>query len=175
MNESQSSAPWDEEGLSFRLMTEQDIPDVLAVEREAFTVPWTEEAFHNELKLNHFAHYMVMEYEGRTIGYAGMWTIVDEAHITNIALKEAYRGRKWGDRLLTELMKTAAYMGMEKITLEVRVSNHVAQRLYLKKGFRPAGIRKGYYSDNHEDAMIMWADLPPYREDEGTEGSQRLS
>ena len=77
---------------------------------------------------------MIMEYEGRTVGYAGMWTIVDEAHVTNIALLEQYRGRKWGDRLLTELMKTAAYMGMEKMTLEVRVSNHVAQRLYIKKG-----------------------------------------
>ncbi|KPD20230.1 alanine acetyltransferase, partial [Idiomarina abyssalis] len=76
-----------------------------------------------ELKLNHFARYMIMEYEGKTVGYAGMWTIVDEAHVTNIALLEQYRGRKWGDRLLTELMKTAAYMGMEKMTLEVRVSN----------------------------------------------------
>ncbi|MFF3922622.1 ribosomal protein S18-alanine N-acetyltransferase [Paenibacillus lactis] len=165
-----------EEGaLSFRLMTLEDIPDVLAVEHEAFSVPWTEEAFRNELKLNHFAHYMVMEYEGRLIGYAGMWTIVDEAHVTNIALLEAYRGRKWGERLLSELMKTAAFMGMEKMTLEVRLSNHVAQRLYMKKGFKPAGVRKGYYSDNQEDALIMWADLPPYRGDEGMEGSHKQS
>lgn len=164
-----------EDGLAFRLMTLDDIPEVLVVEREAFTVPWTEEAFHNELKLNHFARYMIMEYEGQTIGYAGMWTIVDEAHVTNIALLEQYRGRKWGDRLLTELMRTAAYMGMKRMTLEVRVSNLVAQRLYIKKGFKPAGVRKGYYSDNQEDALIMWADLPPYQEDEGEEGSQRLS
>lgn len=164
-----------EQGLSFRMMTIEDIPDVMVVEQDAFTLPWTEEAFHNELKMNHFARYMVMEYEGKTIGYAGMWTIVDEAHITNIALLSAYRGRKWGELLLSELMKTAAFLGMERITLEVRVSNEVARRLYTKKGFKPAGIRKGYYSDNGEDALIMWADLPTYREDGGEEGSEVLS
>ncbi|GAB6926980.1 ribosomal protein S18-alanine N-acetyltransferase [Paenibacillus sp. JCM 10914] len=161
----------EEAGLVFRLMTREDIPKVMVVERESFTVPWTEEAFHNELTLNHFAKYMVMEHEGEIVGYAGMWTIVDEAHVTNIAVLEEYRGRRWGDRLLSELMKTAAYIGMEKMTLEVRVSNHIAQRLYAKKGFKPAGLRKGYYSDNQEDALIMWADLPPYREDPGKEGS----
>ncbi|WP_054956594.1 ribosomal protein S18-alanine N-acetyltransferase [Paenibacillus dakarensis] len=164
-----------EQGLTFRLMTLEDIPDVMVVEHDAFTLPWTEEAFQNELKMNHFARYMVMEYEGRTIGYAGMWTIVDEAHITNIALLSAYRGRKWGELLLGELMRTAAFLGMERITLEVRVSNEVAKRLYTKKGFMPAGIRKGYYSDNGEDALIMWADLPKYHEDEGGEGREALS
>lgn len=160
------------EPLSFRLMTLDDLPDVLAVEHDAFTLPWTEEAFRNELTMNHFARYMVMEYEGRTIGYAGMWTIVDEAHITNIALLSEFRGRKWGERLLSELMRTAAYLGMERITLEVRVSNEVAQNLYKKKGFKPAGIRKGYYSDNQEDALIMWAELPPYRDLADEEGSE---
>ncbi|QWU17194.1 ribosomal-protein-alanine N-acetyltransferase [Paenibacillus sophorae] len=151
-----------EEGLGFRLMKVEDIPDILVIEHEAFTMPWTGEAFRNELTHNHFAKYMVMEFDGRIIGYAGMWAIVDEAHVTNIALLEAYRGRKWGERLLDELMKTAAYLGMKSITLEVRVSNDVAQNLYRKKGFRPAGLRKGYYSDNREDALIMWADLPSY-------------
>lgn len=172
--EHEYKAPAHDEDLSFRLMILEDIPNVMVVEHDAFTLPWTEEAFHNELKLNHFAHYMVMEYEGRTIGYAGMWTIVDEAHITNIALLGTYRGRKWGERLLSELMKTASFLRMERITLEVRVSNEVAKRLYMKKGFKPAGIRKGYYSDNGEDALIMWADLPPYREYGGEEGSEGL-
>jgi ribosomal-protein-alanine N-acetyltransferase len=148
----------------FRLMKLEDIPEVLVIEREAFTMPWTEEAFRNELTHNHFAKYMVMELAGHIIGYAGMWAIVDEAHVTNIALLEAYRGRKWGDRLMEELMKTASFLGMKSITLEVRVSNEVAQNLYRKKGFRPAGTRKGYYSDNREDALIMWADLPEYGE-----------
>lgn len=160
-----------EDKLVFRLMNVEDIPDILVIEREAFTMPWTEEAFRNELTHNHFAKYMVMEWEGRIIGYAGMWAIVDEAHVTNIALLAAYRGRKWGERLLDELMKTAAFLGMGSITLEVRVSNEIAQNLYRKKGFRSAGIRKGYYSDNREDALIMWAELPAYEEDSILEGS----
>lgn len=111
-----------EEKLEFRLMQLDDIPDVLEIEHEAFTLPWTEEAFRNELTMNHFAKYMIMELDGRAIGYAGMWTIMDEAHITNIAIREAYRGRKLGDKLLNELMQTASYLGMERMTLEVRVN-----------------------------------------------------
>lgn len=159
------------EKLEFRLMQLDDIPDVLEIEHEAFTLPWTEEAFRNELTLNHFAKYMIMELNGQAIGYAGMWTIMDEAHITNIAVREAFRGRKLGDRLLDELMQTASYLGMERMTLEVRVTNRVAQSLYEKKGFKPAGIRKGYYSDNNEDAVIMWADLPAHEASDRQEGS----
>lgn len=160
--------------LIFRKMGLADIPDIMVIEHEAFTMPWTEEAFRNELTHNHFAHYMVMELDGRTIGYGGLWAIVDEAHVTNIAVLQAYRGRKWGERLLDQLIHTAVNEGMKSITLEVRVSNEVAQNLYRKKGFRPAGLRKGYYSDNNEDALIMWADLPaPAYESEGeTEGSE---
>jgi ribosomal-protein-alanine N-acetyltransferase len=102
-----------EEKLEFRLMQLDDIPDVLAIEHEAFTLPWTEEAFRNELTMNHFAKYMIMELNGQAIGYAGMWTIMDEAHITNIAVREAYRGRKLGDKLLDELMQTAGGTGNE--------------------------------------------------------------
>ncbi|MFM9276411.1 ribosomal protein S18-alanine N-acetyltransferase [Paenibacillus sp. p-8] len=159
--------------MSFRLMTIEDIPDVMVIEHESFTLPWTREAFRNELTNNHFAKYMIMELNGEPIGYAGMWTIMDEAHITNIAVREAYRGRKLGERLLDELMRTAAYVGMKRITLEVRVSNTVAQGLYKKKGFTPSGIRKGYYSDNHEDALIMWADLPSVESSAGEEGSEQ--
>lgn len=160
-----------EEKLEFRLMQLDDIPDVLEIEHEAFTLPWTEEAFRNELTMNHFAKYMIMELNGRAIGYAGMWTIMDEAHITNIAVREAYRGRKFGDKLLDELMQTASYLGMERMTLEVRVTNRIAQGLYEKKGFKPAGVRKGYYSDNNEDAVIMWADLPAHGASGEQEGS----
>ncbi|WP_315794847.1 ribosomal protein S18-alanine N-acetyltransferase [Paenibacillus sp. BIC5C1] len=160
-----------EAALQFRFMTLDDIPDVMIIEHEAFTLPWTEEAFQNELTHNHFAKYMVMELEGTAIGYAGMWTIMDEAHITNIAVREAYRGRKLGEKLLEELMRTAAYLGMERMTLEVRVSNRIAQSLYQKKGFESAGLRKGYYSDNGEDAMIMWANLPPASRSGEEEGS----
>lgn len=132
-----------EDELVFRLMRLEDIPDILVIEREAFTMPWTEDAFRNELTHNHFAKYMVMELAGQIIGYAGMWAIVDEAHVTNIALLEAYRGRKWGERLLDELMRTAAYLGMQSITLEVRVSNEVAQNLYRKKASAPPAPARG--------------------------------
>ncbi|AOZ92304.1 ribosomal protein S18-alanine N-acetyltransferase [Paenibacillus crassostreae] len=159
------------EDISFRAMKLEDVPAIMIIEHEAFTLPWTETAFHNELTNNHFAKYIVMENNGLPVGYAGMWTIVDEAHITNIAILEEYRGRKLGDRLLDELIKTAYQSGMERMTLEVRVSNRIAQRLYAKKGFKAAGIRKGYYSDNHEDAMIMWAELPRNKEYGSWEGS----
>ncbi len=148
------------DGLCFRLMQLNDIPSIVELERQAFTLPWTAKAFRNELTQNHFAKYMVMEWNGQIIGYGGMWFIVDEAHITNIAVRPEYRGRKLGARLLKEMMKTASFVGMKKMTLEVRVSNHVAQNLYQKFGFSQAGVRPRYYSDNNEDALIMWADIP---------------
>ncbi|HEY2493145.1 MAG TPA: ribosomal protein S18-alanine N-acetyltransferase [Paenibacillus sp.] len=159
------------DSFTFRPMKLADIPNIMIIEQEAFTLPWTEDAFHNELTNNLFAKYIVLENNGEPIGYAGMWTIVDEAHVTNIALLEAYRGRKLGGLLLEELMNTASQIGMLRITLEVRVSNMIAQKLYERKGFTSVGIRKGYYSDNHEDAMIMWADLAPYRKHASQEGS----
>jgi ribosomal-protein-alanine N-acetyltransferase len=152
----------DPEDFTFRTMKLEDIPNIMVIEHEAFTLPWSETAFRNELTNNHFARYIVMEYEGMSIGYAGMWTILDEAHVTNIAILEAYRGRKLGERLLDEMMMTASQLEMTRMTLEVRVSNTIAQSLYKKKGFISAGLRKGYYSDNFEDAMIMWVDLPQY-------------
>ncbi|MBB3112078.1 ribosomal-protein-alanine N-acetyltransferase [Paenibacillus phyllosphaerae] len=154
-----SESGLNQEQLEFRSMTQADIPAIVAIEQEAFTSPWTAEAFVNELTKNHFARYMVMAYYGEVIGYGGMWTIMDEAHVTNIAIRHDYRGRGLGHRLLTELQRVAVMYGAERMTLEVRVSNHVAQRLYQKMGFEPAGIRPGYYSDNQEDALIMWAEL----------------
>lgn len=158
-----------ESGLCFRLMRLEDIPTIVELEKQAFTLPWTAEAFRNELKRNHFARYMVMEMNGNIIGYGGLWTIMDEAHVTNIAVHQDYRGKKLGARLLSELMRTASYLGMSKMTLEVRVSNTVAQNLYRKFGFTSAGTRPRYYSDNNEDAMIMWADLPADWESIGME------
>jgi ribosomal-protein-alanine N-acetyltransferase len=145
--------------LIFRTMTPADVPVITQIEHEAFTCPWTQEAFMNELSNNHFARYMVMEYDGDVIGYGGMWTIMDEAHVTNIAVRAGYRGQGLGEKLMTELQRTAVFFGAARMTLEVRVSNEIAQRLYRKLGFEPAGIRPGYYSDNQEDALIMWAEL----------------
>jgi ribosomal-protein-alanine N-acetyltransferase len=157
--------------LEFRSMRMDDIPVICEIEQEAFTTPWTAGAFHNELTNNQFARYMVMEYDGRVIGYGGMWLIMEEAHVTNVAVREAYRGKKLGERLMRELQKTASYLGAVRMTLEVRQSNLIAQRLYEKLGFHSVGVRRGYYTDNREDALVMWADLPKFNytmnEDQG--------
>lgn len=161
---SQTSGPYYgyglEHSLIFRAMSLEDIPAICAIEQEAFATPWTEAAFYNELINNHFAHYMVMESQGEIAGYGGIWLIMNEAHVTNIAVEKKFRGRKLGELLMFEIQKTAQFMGAARMTLEVRVSNVVALNLYAKMGFYSVGKRKGYYSDNGEDAMIMWADLP---------------
>jgi ribosomal-protein-alanine N-acetyltransferase len=147
--------------MNYRLMNLNDIGTIVDIERESFTAPWSEEAFRMELTQNLFAKYMVMELDGTVLGYGGMWLIIDEAHITNIAIREKYRGMGHGKELLREMMKSAHWLGAQRMTLEVRVTNERAQSLYRKMGFYPAGVRPGYYSDNLEDALIMWADLVP--------------
>ncbi|GGA27576.1 ribosomal protein S18-alanine N-acetyltransferase [Paenibacillus physcomitrellae] len=157
----------------FRPMLMDDIPDIMIIEHESFTLPWSSDAFRNELTHNQFARYLVMERNGAPIGYAGMWTVLDEAHITNIAVRTAHRGQHLGELLLRQLMTYAWELGMIRMTLEVRVSNNVAQSLYEKLGFRGIGMRKGYYSDNGEDALIMWCDLSDKMKAEGgREGSE---
>lgn len=96
--------------------------------------------------------------KGRIVGYAGMWLVADEAHITTIAVREAERGRGIGEMLLHSLIDVALGLGIRWVTLEVRVTNEIAKRLYRKYGFREAGMRKRYYSDNNEDALIMTTD-----------------
>ena len=139
-------------------MTPGDVPLVLAIERRSFPTPWSERAFVSELRDNLYADYIVARHRGRLVGYAGMWCILDEAHVTTIAVDPEYRGRGVGNRLLTALEERALRYGCRRMTLEVRVSNHVAQRLYRRHGFRPCGLRRGYYVDNGEDAIIMWRD-----------------
>ncbi len=143
----------------FRSMQQDDIAAVCTIEREAFTTPWSEDAFRNELTHNQYAHYIVLEYDGLIVGYGGLWLIIDEAHITNVAVKSEYRGRGWGEKLMQRLKETAVFLGARRMTLEVRVSNTRAKQLYEKLGFYGVGIRKEYYTDNREDALIMWANL----------------
>ncbi len=142
-----------------RYMVKEDIDEVLVVESKSFATPWSRTAFLNEIVHNQFAHYLVIEHEGVIIGYCGVWIIVDEAHITNIAIDPKYRGLKLGEQLLIHAIELARTLGGAKMTLEVRVSNHVAQGLYSKLGFQPGGIRKQYYTDNQEDALVMWVVL----------------
>jgi [ribosomal protein S18]-alanine N-acetyltransferase len=144
---------------SFRLMKEEDIDQILVIEHESFTLPWSREAFYNELTLNQFAVYVVIEVDDQIVGYCGVWIIVDEAHITNIAILPEYRGKKLGGALMKRVMEIAKQQGAKTMTLEVRVSNEVAQSMYRKFGFQGGAIRKNYYTDNHEDALVMWVNL----------------
>jgi ribosomal-protein-alanine acetyltransferase len=125
-----------------------DIDQVMVIEHEAFTIPWSRDAFYNELIQNQFAVYLVLEDEGMVIGYCGVWIVIDEAHITNIALLPEYRGRKLGEALLRKIIEVAIERGAKTMTLEVRMSNMIAQSLYRKLGFQGGAIRKRYYTDN---------------------------
>ena len=154
-----------------RRMTMADVDGVAAVEAATFPTPWSRDAFASEMK-NVAARYLVAEKDGRIIGYAGAWIIIDESHITNIAVLSDYRGQGIGRRLTEGLMQYLSNLGAAYATLEVRKSNVVAQSLYVSLGFIKLGVRKRYYEDNGEDALIMVCDhLPevdPDFEEEGT-------
>jgi ribosomal-protein-alanine N-acetyltransferase len=139
-------------------MTLDDVDGVQEVERASFPVPWPTNAFKHELTQNKNARYVVARERDRIVGYAGLWLMVDEAHITTFAVLPEHRRRRIGERMLQRLFDVADELGAEWLTLEVRVSNLGAQRLYEKYGFRRAGVRRRYYSDNNEDALIMWTD-----------------
>ena len=143
--------------ITMRSMNEIDIDSVLTVEQQSFTLPWSRAGFVGEMK-NELAYYLVMVDRGTIIGYAGMWIIVDEAHVTNVAIMPEYRGQKNGEKLMSRLIDQAKERGAISMTLEVRASNMVAQGLYAKFGFVSRGIRRNYYSETQEDALIMWCD-----------------
>lgn len=143
---------------SIRLMELKDIDDVLIIERACFPTPWSRNAFETEIEGNACSRYVVAVDSGRVIGYGGMWLILDEAHVTNVAVHPARRGEGYGEAILRELIRLAKELGRDAITLEVRFSNTIAQNLYRKLGFNGVGLRKGYYSDDGEDALIMWKD-----------------
>lgn len=132
-----------------------DIDDVYEVERLSYPTPWSRRAFISELTENAYAHYLVARSQGQVVGYIGMWLILDECHITNVAVHPAWRRRGIGRLLLQSAIEFAEAAGGKRITLEVRRTNLVAQHLYQSFGFRSVGIRRGYYTDNHEDAFIM--------------------
>ena len=151
---------------TLRRMHLSDTAEVARIEAETFARPWSEDSFRQELERNVAARYLVAETEGKVIGYAGAWIILDESHITNIAVAEAWRGRGIGEALTRKLLWYLSNLGASYATLEVRVSNERAIALYTKLGFIRVGRRKKYYEDNDEDAFLMVCEkLPPAEED----------
>ena len=136
-------------------MVAEDIPGVVDIEATAFYDAWNAGMLLNELD-NELTTYVVMEQEGRLVGYAGFWLVAGEAQVTRVAVAEAERGQGLGTRLTAAMVNKAWELGAEAVTLEVRESNLAAQKAYLTCGFASEGIRPNYYEDNHENAVIMW-------------------
>lgn len=132
------------------------IDDILIVEKLSFKTPWSKGSFIGEIRRNKFAVYFSAKAGESIVGYAGMWVICGEGHITNVAVHPEYRRIGIGSRLIEALIAAARNQNIESMTLEVRKSNIAAQTLYRKYGFIEKGIRRSYYSDNNEDAVIMW-------------------
>lgn len=144
---------------SIRDMQKEDIDAVLAVDKACFTMPWTTDIYEREVLENKFAHYFVIEENDYIIGYIGLWIVIDEAQVTNIALLPKYRGYGIGEHLLGYGIQYAIAEGAVQLSLEVRISNEIAQNLYKKFGLKKGGVRKNYYPDNGEDAYVMWVKL----------------
>ena len=136
-------------------MTEADIDGVLEISSLSFKTPWSKESYIQELS-NSLANYIVAKCDNKIVGFVGTWIIIDEAHITNIAVHPDFRRNNIASTLLDALIELTKNAKCNAYTLEVRSSNIPAQKLYKKYGFVEQGIRKNYYQDNKEDAIIMW-------------------
>ncbi|MBW3615825.1 MAG: ribosomal protein S18-alanine N-acetyltransferase [Actinobacteria bacterium] len=146
-------------------MRRRHLRSVLRIEAQVYPRPWSLSLFLSELALRTSRCYVVARVDATVVGYAGMMFACDDAHVTTIAVDPAWRRSKIGTRLLSTLAREAIRAGMRNLTLEVRVSNRGAQAMYEKFGFAPAGIRRNYYVESNEDALVMWAeriDEPPY-------------
>jgi len=149
-------------------MRTADLDAVQRIERASFSTPWPSYAYRQEIENNRLAHYIVAR-EGdevvgdgivgdQVVGFAGMWMMVDQAHITTFAVDPAWRRKGIGARMVLALLRMGETLGARQATLEVRLSNLPARRLYERFGFRPVGVRPRYYTDNGEDALIMTTD-----------------
>lgn len=148
--------------LIIRKAEERDIEDVANLEELCFAMPWSRDAIKTEILENDKAIYIVgelVEDTKRIVGYIGLWQIFDEGHIMNVCVDPVYRRNHIGYDLLETMIDVTSKKGINKWTLEVRKSNYPAIRLYKKLGFLEVGIRRGYYEDNKEDAIIMWKGL----------------
>ena len=143
------------------VMSEEDLDQVLAIERDSFPTPWTRDNFRFEIRSNPFARNFVVRHGKSVLAYACLWVVGDELKINNIAVRAVFRRRGLGGALLERVMELGRVEGCHEAELEVRPSNHVARRLYERHGFREVRKRKGYYRDTREDAIVMSATLTP--------------
>lgn len=140
-------------------MQKSEVDEVLKIEEQAYgDHHWSKDSFYGELSNNLAHYYSAYDLEGSLVGYAGSWRILDEAHITTIAVKSEFKRRKIGEALLNKILEDCYKNEIKYITLEVRTSNNAAIKLYEKYGFQSLGTRKGYYQNNNEDALIMWTE-----------------
>ena len=139
-------------------MRRRHLRGVMAIERQVYPRPWSPNLFVAEMSESTNRCYLVARIDRAVVGYAGMICYGDEAHVTNVAVDPLHQRHKIATRLFHDLMLGAIEMGAEAVSLEVRVSNWGAQRLYSRYGFRPVGVRKNYYQEVNEDALVMWAD-----------------
>ena len=138
-------------------MADTDVREVMRIEQQSFTTTWPANAFYQELHDNKLAHYYVGRLGDTIVAYGGIWVMLEDSHITTIAVAPEHRGHRYGEIMLVRLLDEAIARGASWMTLEVRESNTVAQGLYRKYGFTSVSTRRGYYSDNNENALVMWA------------------
>lgn len=141
--------------LRFVPLAEEYIPAILEIERNTNSAPWSERGFRNELDHKHGV-FRVALLDGVVAGYGGVWLVIDEAHITTVSVAEHHRRQHIGWKLMLELLNEAKKRGMTCSTLEVRAGNTPAIRLYEELGYTTSAVRKRYYPDNQEDALVMW-------------------
>lgn len=154
--------------VSVRFMEKKDIEQILLIEQCSFPAPWATKAYLSELQ-NKFARYFVLLDQERVIGYAGMWLFAGESHITTIAVHPDYRSRGYGRMLMMTLIEYSKKHNVDTMVLEVRVSNSAAIRLYASLGFKRIGMRRNYYMETREDAIVMLQHLKKGNEVGGME------
>jgi ribosomal-protein-alanine N-acetyltransferase len=140
--------------LRFRKIEPDDLDQLLEIEMEAFPEPWTRGMFSQEVS-SPMSRFYVALLDDALVGYGGFWRVVDEAHITSVTVRKEYRGRGYGRAIADFIVRDAAREGLVRATLEVRVTNIIAQNLYTSLGFEKTGMRKGYYRKTNEDAIVM--------------------
>ena len=139
-------------------MRRRHLRGIMAIERQVYPRPWSPNLFLTEMAESANRCYLVARVDREVVGYGGLICYGEEAHLTNIAVDPMHHRHKIGSRLLHDLIVHAVEMGAEAVSLEVRVTNWGAQRMYGRFGFRPVGVRKNYYQEVNEDALIMWLD-----------------